>query len=181
MPLSLPEFLCQMAASPALTLTVLLPLAVLLVNGWTDAPNAIAAAVVTGALPFRPAVGLAALCILLNVLDWGTLKVIGEFQKKGPLLFAGQYLYYAFEVVLVLLIAAFGQRFWEALRKGRSRFPFGGVVLCCTWGAIHMLSRGSLSTGLGVMAFGLMYGAIYVLLGRDARTSYLAMLAAFVI
>ena len=37
------------------------------------------------------------------------------------------------------------------------------------------------TTGLGVMAFGLMYGAIYVLLGRDARTSYLAMLAAFVI
>lgn len=127
------------------------------------------------------AIGLAALCILLNVLDWGTLKVIGEFQKKGPLLFAGQYLYYAFEVVLVLLIAAFGQQFWEALRKGRSQFPFGGVVLCCTWGAIHTLSRGSLSTGLGVMAFGLMYGAIYVLLGRDARTSYLAMLAAFVI
>ena len=90
----------------------------------------------------RLAIGLAALCILLNALDWGTLKVIGEFQKKGPLLFAGQYLYYAFEVVLVLLIAAFGQRFWEALRKGRSQFPFGGVVLCCTWGAIHMLSRG---------------------------------------
>ena len=82
------------------------------------------------------AIGLAALCILLNALDWGTLKVIGEFQKKGPLLFAGQYLYYAFEVVLVLLIAAFGQRFWEVLRKGRSQFPFGGVVLCCTWGAI---------------------------------------------
>ena len=68
MPLSLPEFLCQMTASPALTLTVLLTLAVLLVNGWTDAPNAIAAAVVTGALPFRPAVGLAALCNLLGVL-----------------------------------------------------------------------------------------------------------------
>ena len=68
MPLSLPEFLCQMAASPALTLTVLLTLAVLLVNGWTDAPNAIAAAVVTGALPVRPAVGLAALCNLLGVL-----------------------------------------------------------------------------------------------------------------
>ena len=118
------------------------------------------------------AIGLAALCILLNALDWGTLKVIGEFQKKGPLLFAGQYLYYAFEVVLVLLIAAFGQQFWEALRKGRSQFPFGGVVLCCTWGAIHTLSRGSLSTGLGVMAFGLMYGAIYVLLGRDARAKF---------
>ena len=75
-------------------------------------------------------------------------------SEEGPLLFAGQYLYYAFEVVLVLLIAAFGQQFWEALRKGRSQFPFGGVVLCCTWGAIHTLSRGSLSTGLGVMASG---------------------------
>ena len=32
MPLSLPEFLCQMAASPALTLTVLLTLAVLLIQ-----------------------------------------------------------------------------------------------------------------------------------------------------
>lgn len=128
-----------------------------------------------------PAMGLAALCILLNALDWGTLKVMGEFQKKGPLLFVGQYLYYAFEVVLVLLIVAFGQRFWEELRRGRSRFPFGGVVLCCTWGAVHTLSRGSLSAGLGVMAFGLMYGTMYVLLGRDARASYLAMLAAFVI
>lgn len=128
-----------------------------------------------------PAMGLAALCILLNALDWGTLKVMGEFQKKGPLLFTGQYLYYAFEVVLVLLIVAFGQRFWEELRRGRSRFPFGGVVLCCTWGAVHTLSRGSLSAGLGVMAFGLMYGGMYVLLGRDARASYLAMLAAFVI
>ena len=38
MPLSLPEFLCQMTASPALTLTVLLTLAVLLVNGWTMPP-----------------------------------------------------------------------------------------------------------------------------------------------
>ena len=68
MPLSLPEFLCQMAASPALTLTVLLTLAVLLVNGWTDAPNAIATVVSTGVLSFRRAVALAAACNLLGVL-----------------------------------------------------------------------------------------------------------------
>ena len=40
----------------------LLVLAVIFVNGWTDAPNAIATAVGSGALPFRRAVGLAALC-----------------------------------------------------------------------------------------------------------------------
>ena len=38
----------------------LLVLCVILVNGWTDAPNAIATAVGSGALSFRPAVALAA-------------------------------------------------------------------------------------------------------------------------
>ncbi len=68
MPLSFFEFLGQMRENPALLGTVLLILAVLLVNGWTDAPNAIAGAVVTGALPFRPAVAMAAVCNFLGVL-----------------------------------------------------------------------------------------------------------------
>ena len=106
--------------------------------------------------------------------------MIGEFQKKGPLLFAGQYLYYAFEVVLVLLIAAFGQQFWEALRKGRSQFP--SAAWCCAAPGAHPHAvQGEPLHRPGGDGLGLMYGAIYVLLGRDARTSYLAMLAAFVI
>lgn len=68
MPLSFLDFLCQLGENPALFGTVVLTLAVLLVNGWTDAPNAIAGAVVTGALPFRPAVALAAVCNFLGVL-----------------------------------------------------------------------------------------------------------------
>lgn len=40
----------------------LLVVAVIFVNGWTDAPNAIATAVGSGALPFRRAVQLAAVC-----------------------------------------------------------------------------------------------------------------------
>lgn len=68
MPLSFFTFLAQLGRNPALFGTVLLTLAVLLVNGWTDAPNAIAGAVVTGALPFRPAVALAAVCNFLGVL-----------------------------------------------------------------------------------------------------------------
>lgn len=44
------------------TLLRLLVLAVIFVNGWTDAPNAIAAAVGSGAMTFRRAVSLAALC-----------------------------------------------------------------------------------------------------------------------
>ena len=68
MPLSLFDFLRHAAASPALAGTVLLLLAVILVNGWTDAPNAIASAVVSGALPFRRAAWLAAGCNLLGSL-----------------------------------------------------------------------------------------------------------------
>ena len=69
MPLSFFAFLDQLTGDPALALIVLLTLAVLLVNGWTDAPNAIAGVVVTGALPFPLAVLLAAVCNFLYV--WG--------------------------------------------------------------------------------------------------------------
>lgn len=68
MPLSFLDFLQQTIGNPALAVTTLLTLAVLLVNGWTDAPNAIASAVVTKTLPFSRAVLLAALCNFLGVL-----------------------------------------------------------------------------------------------------------------
>ena len=42
--------------------------AVILVNGWTDAPNAIATPVASGVLPFRRAAVLAAVCNLLGVV-----------------------------------------------------------------------------------------------------------------
>ena len=56
-----------LTTDPALALSVTLVLAVAAVNGWTDAPNAIAGAVATGALPFRRAAALAALCNLLGL------------------------------------------------------------------------------------------------------------------
>lgn len=47
---------------------LLLLAAVILVNGWTDAPNAIATTVAAGVLSFPAAVALAALCNLLGVV-----------------------------------------------------------------------------------------------------------------
>ena len=49
MPMCFSDFLFRLSSEPALAITVGLLLAVMLVNGWTDAPNAIAAAVSTGA------------------------------------------------------------------------------------------------------------------------------------
>ncbi|MFR7485575.1 MAG: inorganic phosphate transporter, partial [Acutalibacter sp.] len=42
MDVSFSYFLDAMSASPVLLITVLLTLGVIFVNGWTDAPNAIA-------------------------------------------------------------------------------------------------------------------------------------------
>ena len=63
--------LASISIHPVTALTCALALAVMAVNGWTDAPNAIATAVCTGALPFRRAAALAALCNLLGLL-WAT-------------------------------------------------------------------------------------------------------------
>ena len=57
-----------------LSLLWLLILAVVLVNGWTDAPNAIATAVASGAIPFRRAVILSAMCNLMGVCLFATLS-----------------------------------------------------------------------------------------------------------
>ena len=122
-----------------------------------------------------------AVCIILNFFDWKTLKIIGEFQSKEPIIFIFQYVYYIFEVILVFLIVAFGQKFAEDLLKKKSSIPFGGIVLCCTWGTVHILSKGSIYTGIGIMVFALIYGIIYILLNRNAKLSYIAMLLAFII
>ena len=58
MDVSLSYFLQGMAESPVLLITVLLTLGVIFVNGWTDAPNAIATCITTrclGAPPSPPA------------------------------------------------------------------------------------------------------------------------------
>ena len=54
------EFLNQMADNPLLFVAVTLTLGVILVNGWTDAPNAIATCVVTRCMPPREAILMAA-------------------------------------------------------------------------------------------------------------------------
>ena len=62
------EFLSQAISSPALLVTTLLTLGVILVNGWTDAPNAIATCVSTRCMGVRAAVLMAAACNFVGVL-----------------------------------------------------------------------------------------------------------------
>ncbi len=64
---SIMTFWSQMTANPLLFIAVVLTLGVILVNGWTDAPNAIATCVVTRCMSARSAILMAAVLNFLGV------------------------------------------------------------------------------------------------------------------
>lgn len=68
MTIELTDLLYQLVNNPALAITVLLTLGVIFVNGWTDAPNAIATCVSTRSLSPRVAIIMAAVFNFLGVL-----------------------------------------------------------------------------------------------------------------
>lgn len=67
MDLSFQYFWAQLTQNPLLLLSVILTLGVILVNGWTDAPNAIATCVVTRCISARAAILMAAVFNFLGV------------------------------------------------------------------------------------------------------------------
>lgn len=66
----------MLCSSTPLALTVLLTLGVILVNGWTDAPNAIATCVATKSMGLRSAIIMAAIMNLLGAL---TMTILNPF------------------------------------------------------------------------------------------------------
>ena len=65
---SFTQFVGQALSNPIMAVTVLLTLGVIFVNGWTDAPNAIATAVTTRTISIRPAIIMSAVFNFLGVL-----------------------------------------------------------------------------------------------------------------
>lgn len=68
MTINLGDFFSQITSNPALLITVILTLGVILVNGWTDAPNAIATCVSTRSIEPKKAIIMAAVFNFLGVL-----------------------------------------------------------------------------------------------------------------
>ncbi len=64
---SFSDFLYSNASNPMLLVTTILTLAVIMVNGWTDAPNAIATCVSTRSITVRSAILMAAVFNFLGV------------------------------------------------------------------------------------------------------------------
>lgn len=65
--MAITEFISQMMQNPMLLVSTILTLGVILVNGWTDAPNAIATCVSTRAIGVRSAIIMAAVFNFLGV------------------------------------------------------------------------------------------------------------------
>ena len=73
------EFISQMMGNPMLLVSTVLTLGVILVNGWTDAPNAIATCVSTRAISVRKAIIMAAVFNFLGVLIMTSLNASVAF------------------------------------------------------------------------------------------------------
>ena len=67
MDISFASFWGQVTSNPMLMISVILTLAVIFVNGWTDAPNAIATCVTTRCMEAKPAILMAAVFNFLGV------------------------------------------------------------------------------------------------------------------
>ena len=118
--------------------------------------------------------------LFMSYMSWGGFKLWMEFQKKGPLLFSFQYIYYAFETVLFMLIIVFGQKAFEIWTDNRM-LPYGGILCGLTWGLVHALTKGSIWIGLEGLVLGFMLGAAYLLVNRDIRKTYVVLLLMFVL
>lgn len=116
--------------------------------------------------------------IACNYFNWNGFKVIMEYQKKGFLLFVFQYIYYAFETVLFMLIIVFGQKAFELWFKN-DRIPYGGFLCGLTWGLAHIFTKGSLLVGLEGVVLGFILGAVYLLVNKDVRKTYLLLFIMF--
>ena len=81
--LSFFSMLHEIIANPMLMVTMVLTLGVTFVNGWTDAPNAIATSISTRSIGVRPAILMAAICNLLGVLVMSAFNSSVAFTIKN--------------------------------------------------------------------------------------------------
>ena len=120
-----------------------------------------------------------AIAFVIDYMSWDGFKVYLEYVNKGLLLFTFQYIYYAFETMLFLLIIVFGQKACEVWFH-RENFPYGGVICGLTWGLAHMFTK-SVITGLLGVVLGVALGSVYLVVNRDIRKAYVVMLLMFVL
>ena len=117
--------------------------------------------------------------LIIKYFVIGGMKTINEFNELGIVKFIFQYAYYFFEVVLIMLTISFGQRFFEGISKSKV-VPFGGIVLACTWGLMHILTQ-NFATGIFAFVSAIIYGIVYLQLNKNSKYSYFIILLMFIL
>ncbi|MDV0447696.1 hypothetical protein MsAg5_16070 [Methanosarcinaceae archaeon Ag5] len=134
------------------------------------------------------------LCIILVVLVtvfmfvlWGGFKPWLEYQSAitrlgayGWVDFILQNIYYIFEMLVCLILVAFGQKAGEAATS-LNKIPWGGLLLGIIWGLPHALTKGDLTVGLSSFAIGIILGLPYILLNRNAGQTWAFMAFMFIL
>ena len=87
--MSIIEFMNKLLSNPMLLVSTVLVLGVILVNGWTDAPNAIATCVSTKAISVRKAIVMAAVFNFLGVLVMTSINASVAFTIYNMVDFGG--------------------------------------------------------------------------------------------
>lgn len=87
--MSIADFMNQMLSNPMLMVSTILTLGVILVNGWTDAPNAIATCVSTRAIGVHKAIIMAAIFNFLGVLVMTAINASVAFTIYNMVDFGG--------------------------------------------------------------------------------------------
>lgn len=123
------------------------------------------------------------LMLIVSYIDWNGSKVLKELHYNGWLKFIFQYIYYVFEVGLVVLVVVFGQKAFEIWfhKDSRVLIPYGGVLAGITWGLAHVFTKGSLSDGILLVLVSVGYGVTYLLVNRDVKKAYFWILLMFVL
>ena len=118
--------------------------------------------------------------ITYTSIVWDGWKPWIEFTRNGALKFVVQYLYYAFEGLLITLIIAHGQRAFDLWRSKNAVHPFGGIMLASTWGLIHIFTQG-MDTGIYAVVQSLLFGVVYLALKKNFKLSCLVITIMFMI
>lgn len=124
--------------------------------------------------------------IIIHTFILGGLKPILEFKAHtnrfanlGILTYMVQYLYYASEIIVVVLILVYSQKAGELLFKSNN-IPWGGIFTGLTWGINHVFTQHSFSIGMYSVFTSVIFGVFYLLCKKNLVYAYPIILLAFI-
>lgn len=123
---------------------------------------------------------LALLVIGYTTSIWNGVKPWIEFQELGIVNFMFQYVYYAMEASLLVLILMFGQAAASIWLRKESKVPYGGILLALTWGLVHILTQG-FATGIYTCILSLLYGCFFLVVHQRPTLAYLGIAVMFML